>query len=107
MYRFKGELLLVEEDRTSRTRERSKKQPTSEALAAVEECFSRAIELARSQQAKWFELRASLSLSRLRRRQGKYPPVGEVLLQVYDWFTEGVNTPDLQAAKEFLGSAKR
>jgi DNA-binding winged helix-turn-helix (wHTH) protein/predicted ATPase len=107
LYRFKGELLLVEEDRASRTREHSKKQLTSEALAAVEECFSRAIELARSQQAKWFELRASLSLSRLRRRQGKDPCVGEVLLPVYDWFTEGVNTPDLLAAKEFLGSAKR
>jgi predicted ATPase len=78
----------------------------AEAGAAAEECFSRAIEIAQSQQAKWFELRAALSLSRLRREQGKDPRVSVVLLPVYNWFTEGFDTPDLLAAKQFLQSAE-
>jgi len=107
LYRFKCELLLTAGDRESRTRERRKMQPTPAAAAAAEECLGRAIEIAQSQQAKWFELRAALSLCRLRRRQGKDPEVGEVLLPVYNWFTEGFDTPDLLAANEFLQSAKQ
>ena len=107
LHRFKGELLLIEDDRASRTPERRKKEPTSEALAAAEECFRRAMELARIQQAKWFELRAALSLCRLRRSQGKDPQVRDVLLPVNNWFTEGSGTPDLLAVREFLQSAKQ
>lgn len=107
LYRFKGELLLTDEGYEGSTRERRKKQPTSEALAAAEECFSHAIELARSQQAKWFELRAALSFCQLRRSQGKDPRIDDMLLPVYDWFTEGFDTPDLVAASEFLRSAIR
>ena len=107
LHRFKGELLLIEDDRASRTPERRKKEPTSEALAAAEECFRRAMELARIQQAKWFELRAALSLCRLRRSQGKDPQVRDVLLPVNNWFTEGSDTPDLLEVREFLQSAKQ
>jgi predicted ATPase len=106
LYRFKGELLWTDGGREGRTLERRKKQPTPEAPAAAEECFNRAIEIAQSQQAKWFELRAALSLCRLRRRERKDPQVSDLLLPVYKWFTEGFFTPDLLAANDFLQSAK-
>jgi DNA-binding winged helix-turn-helix (wHTH) protein/predicted ATPase len=104
LYRFKSELLWTDGGRDGHTRGHRKK-PTAEALAAAEECLNRAIEIAQSQQAKWFELRAALSLCRLRRREGKDPQVSDVLLPVYKWFTEGFFTPDLLAVNEFLQSA--
>ena len=103
LYRFKGELLLSD----ARARGRGKKQmPSSEALAGAEDCFNHAIEIARSQQSKWFELRAVLSLCRLRQGASRAACVRDLLLPVHNWFTEGFDTPDLLAARAFLQSHK-
>ena len=64
--------------------------------------FERAIEIARAQQARSFELRAATSLARLRRDQGRRAEARELLAPVYGWFTEGFDTPDLKAAKVLL-----
>ena len=69
LFGFKGELLLSD----ARARARGKKQIASEALAEAEGCFNHAIEIAQSQQSKWFELRAALSLCRLRQGQREQP----------------------------------
>jgi predicted ATPase len=68
----------------------------------AEGCFQRALDVARRQQAKALELRAAMSLSRLWQRQGKRKEARQVLAEVYDWFTEGFDTPDLQDAKALL-----
>ena len=70
--------------------------------AEAEACFGRAIEIARRQQAKSWELRAVVSLARLWRDQGQFRQARELLAPVYDWFTEGFDTPDLQDAKALL-----
>jgi predicted ATPase len=64
--------------------------------------FDRALALAREQQAKSWELRASMSLARLWRDQGKVPQARELLVPVYGWFTEGFDTRDLKEAKALL-----
>ena len=58
--------------------------------------------MARRQQAKSWELRAAMSLSRLWQRQGKRAEAHELLTPVYGWFTEGFDTADLQEAKALL-----
>jgi predicted ATPase len=58
--------------------------------------------MAREQQAKSLELRAAASLARLWQSQGKPNEARELLAQVYDWFTEGLDSPDLQDAKALL-----
>ena len=58
---------------------------------------------ARQQQAKSWELRASMSLARLWRDQGKPQQARELLAPVYGWFTEGFGTRDLREAKALLG----
>jgi predicted ATPase len=70
----------------------------------AEECFLKAIEIARSQQAKSWELRATASLARLWQRQGKKKQAHNMLSEIYTWFTEGFNTIDLQEAKTLLES---
>ena len=64
--------------------------------------FERALAVARQQQAKSFELRASVSLARLWRSQGKVLQARELLAPVYGWFTEGFDTPDLTEANALL-----
>jgi predicted ATPase len=68
----------------------------------VETCFRHALDVARRQQAKAWELRAAMSLSRLWWQQGKRGAARELLAEVYGWFTEGFDTADLQAAKALL-----
>jgi len=68
----------------------------------AETCFQQALAIARRQQARSWELRAALSLSRLWQRQGKRAAAYDVLATVYGWFTEGFDTPDLQDAKTLL-----
>jgi predicted ATPase len=68
----------------------------------AEVCFQRALDVARRQQAKALELRAAMSLSRLWQRRGKREEARQVLAEVYGWFTEGFDTPDLQEAKALL-----
>jgi predicted ATPase len=87
LYRLKGELLL----------ERSAKDD-----AEAESCFRQALEMARRRQAKSWELRAATSLSRLWQRQGKRDEARQLLTEIYDWFTEGFDTADLQEAKRLL-----
>jgi predicted ATPase len=65
-------------------------------------CFRQAIDLARHQQAKSWEHRAASSLSRLWQRQGKHADARELLAPISGWFTEGVDTADLQEAKALL-----
>jgi predicted ATPase len=61
-----------------------------------------ALRVAQSQQAKAFELRAAMSIARLRRDQGKVQQARELLAPVYGWFTEGFDTRDLKEAKALL-----
>jgi tetratricopeptide (TPR) repeat protein len=68
----------------------------------AESCFHRAIEIARQQQAKSFELRAVISLARLWRQQGKRAEARQMLSEIYGWFTEGFDTADLSDARELL-----
>jgi predicted ATPase len=86
-YRLKGEFLLG--------------QALPDASQA-EACFQQALAVARHQQAKSWELRVALSLSRLWQRQGKRTEARELLAPLYGWFTEGFDTADLQEAKALL-----
>ena len=69
---------------------------------AAERAFLRALEVARSQQAKGRELRAAMSLARLWQSQGKRQEAYDLLAPVCDWFTEGFDTKDLKEAKALL-----
>jgi adenylate cyclase len=71
-------------------------------VAQAAACFQQALEVARRQQAKALELRAALSLSRLWQQQGKCAEAYELLAPIYEWFTEGFDTADLQEAKALL-----
>jgi class 3 adenylate cyclase/tetratricopeptide (TPR) repeat protein len=75
---------------------------TGGAPADAEALFHRALEIARAQEAKSFELRAATSLARLRRDQGKRAEARDLLAPLYAWFTEGFDTGDLIAAKTLL-----
>lgn len=68
----------------------------------AESCFHRAIEIARQQQAKSFELRAVMSLARLWQQQGKREESQAILAEIYGWFTEGFDTADLKDAGVLL-----
>src|SRR5262245_37449404 len=92
LYRLKGTLTL-----------QSKLQSLkSQVEEEAEVCFLKAIDIARRQSAKSLELRAVMSLSRLWQQQGKKAEAGQMLSEVYDWFTEGFDTKDLQEAKTLL-----
>ena len=88
VYRLAGEIAL--------------KLPQSDSTKA-QSYFERALAVARQQQAKSWELRASMSLARLWRDQGKVQQARELLAPVYGWFTEGFDTRDLKEAKALLG----
>ena len=91
LYRLKGQLTL-------QSQVESHKSKVEEA----EECFLKAIEIARHQQAKSLELRAAMSLARLWHEQGKQKEAHALLAEIYHWFTEGLDTRDLQEAKALL-----
>jgi predicted ATPase len=71
-------------------------------VAKAEAHFLRALEIARAQQAKSWELRAATSLARLWQDQRKGHEARDLLRPIYDWFTEGLGTRDLQVAKALL-----
>jgi predicted ATPase len=77
------------------------RQPVPQ-LEEAEAWLLRALDVARRQQAKSLELRAAMNLSRLWQQQGKRDDARRVLAEVYDWFTEGFDTADLQEAKALL-----
>jgi class 3 adenylate cyclase/predicted ATPase len=83
-YRIRGELLL--------------KHHVADT-AGAERCFQRALQVARDQQAKSWELRAATSLSRLWQQQGKRDDARDLLMPVFGWFTEGFDTADLRDAR--------
>ena len=84
--RLKGELLLARDDLPDE----------------AEHCFNAAIELARAQHARWWELRATASLARLLRDTGRNDEARRMLAEIYGWFTEGFDTADLKDAKALL-----
>jgi predicted ATPase len=90
LYRLKGELLLMQGDE-----------------AEAEASFQKAIEVARRQQAKSWELRGTVSLCRLWQEQGRVDEARQMLAEIYGWFTEGFDTPDLQEAKALLEELSR
>jgi class 3 adenylate cyclase/predicted ATPase len=75
---------------------------TVPAESQAETCFRQALDVARQQQAKAYELRVAMSLSRLWQRQGKRAEAHALLAPIYGWFTEGFDTADLQEAKALL-----
>jgi predicted ATPase len=90
LHRLHGELLLHAEC------------GVQNAALAAEECFQQALAVARRQQARSWELRAAMSLSRLWQQQGKRDEARQLLAPIYDWFTEGFDTADLQEARALL-----
>lgn len=86
LYRQRGELLNHE------------RRPGTTGEADL----ARAIEVARRQSARSFELRACMSLARLWRDQGKHAEARDLLAPIYGWFTEGFETPELKQAKAVL-----
>ena len=76
--------------------------PDTPPTTAAERYFQQALKVARRRQARWWELRAAMSLSRLWQQQGKLAEAYELLAPIYGWFTEGIDTADLQEAKALL-----
>ena len=76
-------------------------QASSDASQA-ERRFRTAIEIARRQSAKWWELRATVSLASMLAKQGKRAEARAMLAEIYNWFTEGFDTADLKDAKALL-----
>ena len=70
--------------------------------AEAEDSFRTALAIAREQGTRGYELRAAVSLARLRRDQGRRTEARDLLAPVYGWFTEGFDTPDLKEAKALL-----
>jgi len=77
-------------------------QLSSDNQPAAETYFRQALDIARSQEAKSWELRATISLARLWQQQGKRQEADDLLAPVYNWFTEGFDTADLKDAKALL-----
>ncbi len=74
----------------------------SQVEEEAEACFQKAIAVARRQSAKSWELRAATSVARLWQQQRKVAEARDLLVPVYNWFTEGFETADLQDAKALL-----
>jgi predicted ATPase len=90
LHRLKGDLILM----------------AREDLGDAEAAFNCAIAIARHQQAKSFELRASISLARILAQQGRRDEACTMLSKIYGWFTEGFDTADLMDAKALLDELK-
>jgi predicted ATPase len=97
LYRLKGELTLQQENQKSKD-----KSQITPSTREAEACFHKAIEIAQKQQAKSWELRATMSLARLWQQQGKQKEAHDLLAEIYNWFTEDFDTKDLQEAKTLL-----
>jgi predicted ATPase len=95
LHRLKGELLLGQVEAEA-------KVEADRCYHEAERCFERALEGARRQSAKSWELRAATSLSRLWHTRGRGEEARELLHEVYGWFTEGFDTADLTEAKALL-----
>jgi predicted ATPase len=113
LYRLKGEFILKQ----AVGRERPPTAPANATVGAevnmgvysrrplfteAEACFQRALDVARRQGAKSLELQAAISLARLWQRQGERAEARQLLFEIYDWFTEGLDTVALQEARALL-----
>jgi predicted ATPase len=87
LHRLTGELLLAE---------------APEQVSAAEECFLLAIDTARRQKSKGWELRAAMSLARLWLREGRRGKGYDLLAAIAGTYTEGLTTPDLVEATTLL-----
>jgi predicted ATPase/DNA-binding winged helix-turn-helix (wHTH) protein len=88
LLRIRGEVLL--------------RQAADQSVLAAEDCFNQAAKVAREQRALFWELRIALSVARLRVSQGRHHEARAPLASVYDRFTEGFATADMQAARTLL-----
>src|SRR5207245_7945269 len=89
LYRLKGQLTLQKSGvRGPESGVPNTQHPTPSTQAEAEACFLKAIEIAQWQQAKSLELRAVMSLARLRRQQGRQAEARQMLAEIYGWFTE-------------------
>jgi len=88
LYRLRGELFGAQDQ------------------AEAETSFGQALAIARQQNAKLWELRAGVSLAKLWQKQGQCDKARDLLAPIYNWFTEGSDTPDLKAAKELLDALR-
>ena len=86
----------------AKVKRRRSKVEGAKVQEEAEDCFQKALDVARRQSAKSFELRAATSLARLWQQQGKRAEARGVLAPVYRWFTEGFDTADLKDAKALL-----
>jgi len=121
LYRLQGELALQQSwtslgqvsNKSQASRKQSRTNPgkakasqgkskDTDLRGEAEACFLNAIDIARRQQAKSLELRSTLSLARLWQQQGRQHAANSMLSEVYSWFSEGFDTPDLQEAKILL-----
>lgn len=102
LFRLKGELLLQSGDQRHGAEVWTPEATPETLQAEAEACFLEAFAVARSQQARSLELRAAMSLSRLRQQQGRRDDARQLLTEIYDWFTEGFDTADLQEARALL-----
>jgi predicted ATPase len=119
LYRLKGELTLQGANQKKSCRVGNAHQSVSNAEAVTvgcahsteeskaEACFQKAIEVARRQSAKSLELRAVMSLARLWQQQGKQREAHVLLSEIYNWFTEGFDTKDLQEARALIEELSR
>ncbi|MBV8054395.1 MAG: hypothetical protein JO071_04055 [Deltaproteobacteria bacterium] len=92
MLRLKGEVLLMH-DRS--------------AAVEAENCFRAGLAVARAQEAKWWELRIATSLARLLRDTSRRDEARTILAEIYNWFSEGFDLPDLKEAKSLLEELSR
>jgi predicted ATPase len=127
IYRLRGELLLTQKIKRQKAKGKNQKSenphPQSHILDPVSEaeaCFRKAIDVARQQQAKSLELRAVMSLVRLRQQQAlqqdsrntrhesqnRLAEAHCMLAELYNWFTEGFDTKDLREARALLAELK-
>ena len=87
MLRLKGEITLMSDPPLT---------------AQAEKCFRDALEIARAQSARWWQLRTTTSLARLLRETGHRDEARAMLAEIYSWFTEGFDTADLKDARALL-----
>jgi tetratricopeptide (TPR) repeat protein len=103
VWRIKGTLTLQSKTSLGQVEDKSQtSRSPSEVEQEAEACFLKAIEVAQRQQAKSLELRAVMSLARLWQSHGKTAEARLRLAEVYNWFTEGFDTKDLQEAQVLL-----
>ena len=86
IYRLRGNLLAA----------------SGAAVDQTEAAYREALDFARRQEAKTLELRAATDLARLWRAQARNSEAHDLLEPIYNWFTEGFDTPDLKDAKSLL-----